>query len=236
MEFAEHGNQVQQQMVLPGTSAAAEIGATAAAPAQIEGPIAGTVRYKECQRNHASTIGGYAVDGCGEFLAAGEGTLEAFICAACNCHRNFHRMEVVGAILPPPPQPQPPVQHHHNQFTPHYHHVPPPPPGAGYHPVGAPPVPHHHHLALPAASDGGYSHEGNDMSNPNNGGKAKKRFRTKFTQEQKDKMVAFAEKLGWKMQKHDAATVEKFCAETGVKGQVLKVWMHNNKLKYGNKT
>jgi dsDNA-binding SOS-regulon protein len=29
---------------------------------------------------------------------------------------------------------------------------------------------------------------------------SKKRFRTKFTPDQKEKMLAFAEKLGWKLQ------------------------------------
>ncbi|KAL6181622.1 hypothetical protein ACLB2K_048273 [Fragaria x ananassa] len=54
-----------------------------------------TVRYGECQKNHAANIGGYAVDGCREFMASGEdGTAEALTCAACGCHRNFHRREV----------------------------------------------------------------------------------------------------------------------------------------------
>ncbi|CAN4081672.1 unnamed protein product [Withania somnifera] len=52
------------------------------------------VRYKECQKNHAASIGGYAVDGCREFMPSGEeGTDNALICAACGCHRNFHRRE-----------------------------------------------------------------------------------------------------------------------------------------------
>ncbi|XP_073017237.1 mini zinc finger protein 2-like [Primulina eburnea] len=51
-----------------------------------------TVRYGECQKNHAANVGGYAVDGCREFMAAGEeGTSGALACAACGCHRNFHR-------------------------------------------------------------------------------------------------------------------------------------------------
>ncbi|KAJ3677370.1 hypothetical protein LUZ60_003094 [Juncus effusus] len=50
------------------------------------------VRYGECQKNHAASVGGYAVDGCREFMPEGEeGTGEAFTCAACGCHRNFHR-------------------------------------------------------------------------------------------------------------------------------------------------
>ncbi|GAB2289652.1 mitotic fidelity of chromosome transmission-protein [Dionaea muscipula] len=52
------------------------------------------VRYGECQKNHAANIGGYAVDGCREFMASGEdGTSRALTCAACGCHRNFHRKE-----------------------------------------------------------------------------------------------------------------------------------------------
>ena len=54
-----------------------------------------TVRHAECQKNHAASLGAYAVDGCREFMASGEeGTNAALSCAACGCHRNFHRREV----------------------------------------------------------------------------------------------------------------------------------------------
>ncbi|KAL0355736.1 UNVERIFIED_CONTAM: Mini zinc finger protein 2 [Sesamum radiatum] len=59
-----------------------------------------TVRYAECQKNHAANIGGYAVDGCREFMAGGaEGTAAALSCAACGCHRNFHRREVESEVV-----------------------------------------------------------------------------------------------------------------------------------------
>ncbi|THU61695.1 hypothetical protein C4D60_Mb07t26030 [Musa balbisiana] len=62
------------------------------------GPVVRTervVRYKECRKNHAASVGGYAVDGCREFMASGEeGTSDALRCAACDCHRSFHRREV----------------------------------------------------------------------------------------------------------------------------------------------
>ncbi|KAL0378143.1 UNVERIFIED_CONTAM: Zinc-finger homeodomain protein 6 [Sesamum radiatum] len=58
---------------------------------------------------------------------------------------------------------------------------------------------------------------------------SKKRFRTKFSQEQKDRMHEFATKLGWRIQKQDEKEVQEFCSEVGVKRQVFKVWMHNNK-------
>uniref|UniRef100_A0ACD5ZPR7 Uncharacterized protein n=1 Tax=Avena sativa TaxID=4498 RepID=A0ACD5ZPR7_AVESA len=55
-----------------------------------------SVRYGECRRNHAARMGGYALDGCREFLAEGEeGTSGALRCAACGCHRNFHHRVVV---------------------------------------------------------------------------------------------------------------------------------------------
>ncbi|XP_022135253.1 mini zinc finger protein 3-like [Momordica charantia] len=58
------------------------------------------VRYAECQKNHAAKLGGFAVDGCREFMARGEdGTEEALICAACSCHRNFHRREVDSEVV-----------------------------------------------------------------------------------------------------------------------------------------
>ncbi|XVF50127.1 hypothetical protein PTKIN_Ptkin04bG0070300 [Pterospermum kingtungense] len=58
------------------------------------------VRYGECQKNHAADIGGYAVDGCREFMASSaEGTNGALTCAACGCHRNFHRREVETEVV-----------------------------------------------------------------------------------------------------------------------------------------
>ncbi|CAJ1975285.1 unnamed protein product [Sphenostylis stenocarpa] len=58
------------------------------------------VRYGECQKNHAANIGGYAVDGCREFMAStGDGGGGALTCAACGCHRNFHRREVQTEVV-----------------------------------------------------------------------------------------------------------------------------------------
>ncbi|KAL8461926.1 hypothetical protein ACS0TY_033124 [Phlomoides rotata] len=43
--------------------------------------------YRECLRNHTASLGNYATDECGEFIPDDS----TFNCAACNCHRNFHR-------------------------------------------------------------------------------------------------------------------------------------------------
>lgn len=66
-------------------------------------------------------------------------------------------------------------------------------------------------------------------------GVAKKRFRSKFTQDQKDKMLEFAEKVGWRIPREDDPDVQRFCEVVGVKRKVLKVWMHNNKAVSGKK-
>ncbi|XP_044488748.1 zinc-finger homeodomain protein 1-like [Mangifera indica] len=191
-------------------------------------------RYRECLKNHAVGMGGHAVDGCGEFIAAGEeGTLDALKCAACNCHRNFHRKEntesstIVGPLGTGEVYFHHPHGHLHNpsqvpQFSPYYRSP------AGYLHLAA--AGHHRPLALPSTSGGGGTHSREDQEDMSNlGGVSRKRYRTKFTQEQKDKMLELAEKLGWRIQKHDEEIVQQFCEETGVKRHVLKVWMHNNK-------
>ncbi|KAJ8771198.1 hypothetical protein K2173_025924 [Erythroxylum novogranatense] len=194
-------------------------------------------RYGECLKNHAVGIGGHAVDGCGEFMPAGaEGTLDALKCAACYCHRNFHRKEATDLALTTgggefffhghPPLPQ---------FTPCYRTP------AGYlHLAPQQQRP----LTFPSTSGGHSREDQEDVSNNpsgggfgggGSGGSSRKRFRTKFTQEQKDKMLGLAERLGWRIQKHDEDVVQQFCNENGVKRHVLKVWMHNNKHTIGKK-
>ncbi|CAF2007847.1 unnamed protein product [Brassica oleracea var. botrytis] len=59
------------------------------------------LRYGECQKNHAAAVGGYAVDGCREFMASNgeEGSVAALTCAACGCHRSFHRREIETEVV-----------------------------------------------------------------------------------------------------------------------------------------
>lgn len=218
-----------------------------------------TVRYRECLKNHAASSGGNVFDGCGEFMPSGEeGSLEALKCAACQCHRNFHRKEIDGeshqlyspssrrsssANTPtlmlnplqlPPPLPSPSSLHHHH----HHHH-----PHHKYFNHG-PPIIQPMNVAY---GGGGGTESSSEDLNVYGSTEAmaavpqppftlsKKRFRTKFTQEQKDKMLEFAEKVGWRFQKQDEEEVERFCTEIGIKRQVLKVWMHNNKSTMKNK-
>ncbi|EPS70697.1 hypothetical protein M569_04064, partial [Genlisea aurea] len=52
------------------------------------------VRYAECEKNQAADVGRHAVDGCREFLPCGDREDGALTCAACGCHRNFHRRKI----------------------------------------------------------------------------------------------------------------------------------------------
>ncbi|XP_049385162.1 zinc-finger homeodomain protein 9-like [Solanum stenotomum] len=193
------------------------------------------VVYKECLKNHAANLGTHAVDGCGEFLpipAANPADPTSLKCAACGCHRNFHRRD---------PEEPPPIATAAIEYQPHHRHHPPPPCGdhsspnspspppisSAYYPASAP----HMLLALSAGFSGEKNQNLPTSTTPvavaNSNGR--KRFRTKFTPDQKIKMLEFAEKIEWKMQKRDEDLVNNFCNEIGVEKGVLKVWMHNNK-------
>ncbi|XP_078155982.1 zinc-finger homeodomain protein 2-like isoform X2 [Carex rostrata] len=216
----------------------------AATPLSIPKKNTVTVKYKECLKNHAASIGGNATDGCGEFMPSGpDGTIEALKCSACGCHRNFHRKEVEGdpyasCHCKGPPyiyspagrssisvRPALPALTHH----PHHQMVMPlsamqtsesdEMEGMGGTPgmMGSNPAMGHHNGPMPMSGMGSVHSSG------------KKRFRTKFTSEQKDKMLNFAEKVGWRLQRLEDGVVQQFCQEIGVKRRVLKVWMHNNK-------
>ncbi|TKY44852.1 Zinc-finger homeodomain protein 3 [Spatholobus suberectus] len=139
--------------------------------------------YRECLRNHAASLGSYATDGCGEFTLD-DVSSPSLQCAACGCHRNFHRKVTCPAAEEAA--------------------------AAG--------------CELMEYSGGG---EGRAVEE---GERSKKRFRSKFSAEQKEKMLGFAEKLGWKLQRKEVDDeIERFCRSVGVSRQVFKVWMHNHK-------
>ncbi|KAM0938142.1 putative transcription factor ZF-HD family [Dioscorea sansibarensis] len=165
------------------------------------------VKYRECLRNHAASIGGHVVDGCGEFMAS---EVDPMKCAACGCHRSFHRKDDYrisnGGLR------------RRGRSSSHVPLLLPPPLAHNPHLVSSATESSSEELNAPAQT-----HSGGGVQQP------KKRFRTKFTAEQKEKMLVFSERVGWRIQRQDEAIVEQFCAEAGVKRQVLKVWMHNNK-------
>lgn len=187
--------------------------------------------YHECLKNHAANTGGNVTDGCGEFMPSGEeGTLEALKCAACSCHRNFHRKynhgerntaAVMRPLLLPPPLPSPSMVQHRGGVVTHWASMVQP-------------------VKVAFKGVGGDGSIGTDSSSeelnfnsfmapPSLHSAKKKRNRTKFTAEQKEKMLGFAEKLGWRIPREDDTEVQQFCGEVGVSRHVFKVWMHNHK-------
>ena len=62
-----------------------------------------------------------------------------------------------------------------------------------------------------------------------------KRFSTKFTREQRKKMLDFAMILGWKIKNNDENVVEEFCNEIAMKRHAFMVWMFKNKHTHGKK-
>jgi len=60
--------------------------------------------------------------------------------------------------------------------------------------------------------------------------KRRKRERTKFTLEQKERMRSLADSLGWRLSNYERdEELERVLEETGVSRKVFKVWMHNHK-------
>lgn len=171
--------------------------------------------YRECLRNHAATIGGHALDGCGEFMPSplySPSDPTSLKCAACGCHRNFHRREDDYCFNDDEDD-----DDDEDEFTPTKRRYPSAP---------------HMLMALSAGLAGA---DAENMPATPNTATGRKRFRTKFSKEQKEKMYGFAERIGWRMQKKDEESVEEFCKEIGVAKGVLKVWMHNNKNTFTNR-
>ncbi|CAH8384991.1 unnamed protein product [Eruca vesicaria subsp. sativa] len=194
-----------------------------------------TVTYKECLKNHAAATGGHALDGCGEFMPSPSSTPSdptSLKCAACGCHRNFHRRDHTSAVPPPSLPPSSTIS-----YQPHHRHHPPPPLPPSPNSSSPPPISSSYMLLALSGTDktGGKSLPFSDLSTRHLTPGSRKRFRTKFSQAQKEKMHEFADRIGWKIQKRDEDEVRGFCREVGVDRGVLKVWMHNNKNTFNNR-
>ncbi|XP_052191122.1 zinc-finger homeodomain protein 5-like [Diospyros lotus] len=194
--------------------------------------------YMECQKNHAAAIGRTEHDGCQEFLATGpEGTPEALKCAACHCHRNFHRRQL-NAVTPTSKHDAfPPAAHRslppHLQFVALYG----PPPGFQF-PLGLPEPPNGKERGGGGGRGSRDFEEQEEIANSttdtdsNNNAVNKapqKRFRTRFSREQREKMLGLAEEIGWRTRKEHKEAMRQLCEEIGVTPHVFKVWVKNNK-------
>ncbi|KAL0912519.1 hypothetical protein M5K25_018497 [Dendrobium thyrsiflorum] len=171
-----------------------------------------TIIHRECLKNHAASLGGHALDGCCEFMPSPAAILAdptSLKCAACGCHRNFHRRVSFAATSAEEEEIEGEVEGEGRRRRSS---------SAGRQPLSsyfnsAP------HTLLALSRD----------ERPSPASVARKRFRTKFSAEQKGRMMELSERLGWKLQKRDEGLVDDYCREIGVGKGVFKVWMHNNK-------
>ncbi|XP_010442119.1 PREDICTED: zinc-finger homeodomain protein 13-like [Camelina sativa] len=159
--------------------------------------------YGECRKNHAADIGTTAYDGCGEFVTAAEEEEDQSLnCAACGCHRNFHREELITdngvaeTVLEV-------LKISSLQFRQIFCS----PYGGGK-----------------SKAKKKKEEKGEDLVE-----KRVKRLKTKFTAEQTEKMKDYAEKLRWKVRPEMRDEVEEFCVEIGVNRKKFKIWMNNHK-------
>ncbi|KAG0497662.1 hypothetical protein HPP92_002353 [Vanilla planifolia] len=199
------------------------------------------VLYRECMKNHAATLGGHALDGCGEFMpspASNHADPPSLKCAACGCHRNFHRRvagaqrALAAAVSGEDGFEGEGERDDAGEDDVAFDAV------AGRRRSSSPPLPYftsapHMLLALSSGVRGGVPSPGTGKPLSTNLVVAtpppRKRFRTKFTPEQKERMLQLSERLGWRLQKRDEGLVDECCREIGVEKGVFKVWMHNNK-------
>ncbi|KAK1432276.1 hypothetical protein QVD17_09171 [Tagetes erecta] len=173
-------------------------------------------RYRECTKNKATAVDLKALDGCLEFMPGGEpGTLEALSCAACTCHRNFHRKEPQGHVVR--------VEHFHYNYP------------AGYvRMMGPAPIQTHPSVHQPSASRGNLATGSDPMSSGASGSSSKRRH-TNISKDQKARMLAFVQEVGWRLNKEHEERVQLLCAEIGITKKVFKTWMHNYRYKSGKK-
>lgn len=238
---SETPTRVQPTVAKPSANANGVLKRHAPSSHHLHPPV--VVAYKECLKNHAASIGGHAVDGCGEFMpspGANPTDPTSLKCAACGCHRNFHRREADANSAVP-------VQVPALEYRSLHRHHPPAPRGGGDSggssgndspsppPISSSYYPSAPHMLLALSHGASAPHlDGNAAlvnsgSAPQLNSNSRKRFRTKFTQNQKEKMLELAEKVDWKMQKKDEDLISESCTEIGVERGVFKVWMHNNK-------
>ncbi|KAK1432274.1 hypothetical protein QVD17_09170 [Tagetes erecta] len=143
------------------------------------------------------------------------GTLEALSCAACTCHRNFHRKEPQGPVVR--------VEHFHYNYPVGYIRM-----------MGPAPIQIHPSVHQPSASRGNLATGSNPMSSGASGSSSKRRH-TNISKDQKARMLAFVQEVGWRLNKEHEERVHLLCAEIGITKKVFKTWMHNYRYKSGKK-
>ncbi|KAI6677233.1 hypothetical protein NL676_038029 [Syzygium grande] len=169
------------------------------------------VTYNECLHNHAASLGRYMVDGCNEYSP--KNTSADLLCAACGCHRNYHRKITVC---------DPDITEASGNYSPGDHNI-----------IAPKEESFNHEAVLPMLVTGGEGDKLKQLVEPAQH-ERKKRPKSKFTKEQIEEMRAFAEKLGWSTRGRGLVPeISVFCANLGISKVVFTTWLYNNKKHYG---
>ncbi|XP_010554329.1 PREDICTED: zinc-finger homeodomain protein 14 [Tarenaya hassleriana] len=168
--------------------------------------------YGECMRNHAARLGSYATDGCREFFPS---AASGDICAACGCHRSYHRRlhppeipaSSAGEIIPHHPRHPFTSLRRVKQLARLRREEPGPP--------------------LPPATETEEEEEEETVM-------MRRRRKSKFTAEQREAMREYAERLGWTLRDKRSLRdeIKMFCDGIGVSRYLFKTWVNNNKRFY----
>ncbi|KAM1256497.1 hypothetical protein PS2_030401 [Malus domestica] len=156
--------------------------------------------YRECLRNHAASLGSYATDGCDEFILdhTSPGSIQ---CVAYGCHRNFHCRVTYAATSSQAAEGRRSGHHQHHVIM----------SCSGRCRDLAKNIITQNQFIDYNVGEGGLLDSGERISS------GKKQFRTKFTAEQKEKMLAFAKNLGWKLLRKDLEDeIERLCKSVGL--------------------
>ncbi|KAK4438330.1 Zinc-finger homeodomain protein 1 [Sesamum alatum] len=179
------------------------------------------VMYGECLHNHAATTipMAYIVDGCGLFEASGP---NGMVCAACRCHRNFHRRLEVDI---------PHAQTQNNVVSQQH--------GTATNPVLLPQPQAHQQtstsrtttsaltLAIPHPRPEEPVQEASARHTVETEATVRKR---RITRGQSERMRVIAESNGWKMfREYSREEVNRICAEIGITRTVMKNGILNHR-------
>ncbi|XP_043717956.1 zinc-finger homeodomain protein 5-like [Telopea speciosissima] len=175
--------------------------------------------YGSCMRNHAAKLCGHATDGCREFVPAGDGSR----CVACGCHMSFHiKMAVVDNVG-----------------------------GSGGNGESGSNIVKVKAEVIEVSDDEAEKEKEKQLlvllevaeqqpqqqrqQQQNHGvveeqmGSSRRRPRARFTDEQRQQMFAYANRLGWRMRRERWDETNRFCEQIGVSRQVFKAWLNNKK-------
>ncbi|KAF8049397.1 hypothetical protein N665_2222s0010 [Sinapis alba] len=214
--------------------------------------------YGECRKNHAASVGTTAYDGCGEFVSANPGE-DSLDCAACGCHRSFHREESLSdgvsktiletlkispleyrQIFCSPygdgaKEEEERVRRLRMRFTAEQTEK-----MRSYAEKVGWKVSSESREEVKEFCNGigvtrknlrVWMNNHNEVNGRRLGDEEGrvKRLKTKFTAEQTEKMRRYAEKLRWKVSLEDREETEGFCNEIGVNRNNFMIWMNNHK-------